>query len=61
MKELKDYTDVELKAIGYDLAVQGEKIQADLRTISVELERRAKAAAEVQTAESAAPEVKEGA
>lgn len=54
MKTIDQYTDMELKAAGYDLAVQGEKIQADLRTISLELERRAKVAstpAEVVEAE----------
>lgn len=41
MKDIKEYSDIELKAIGYDLAVQAEKIQGDLKVISLELARRA--------------------
>ncbi len=41
MKDIKEYSDIELKAIGYDLAVQAEKIQSDLKMISLELARRA--------------------
>jgi hypothetical protein len=60
MKEVKDYSDIELKAIGYDLAIQAEKIQNDLRTISVELQRRAEAsAATPEIAEVKSEEVKE--
>jgi len=42
MKTIKDYTDVELKALAYDNLAQIEQGQTNLKAINAELELRAK-------------------
>lgn len=41
-KELKDYSDVELKAISYDNLAQIEQCQSNIKIISQELATRSK-------------------
>ena len=40
MKELKDYTDIELKALVYDNVAQIEKAQVNMKVINQELANR---------------------
>lgn len=42
MKQLKNFTDVELKAINWDILVEIEKLQAQKQAINNELASRAK-------------------
>ena len=41
-KELKDYTDVELKALAYDIIAQVQSLQNNLGVINQELANRNK-------------------
>jgi hypothetical protein len=41
-KTIKDYKTQELKAIAFDLVVEQENINANLRAINIELAERAK-------------------
>ena len=47
-KELKDYTDVELKALAYDIIAQVQSLQNNLGVINQELANRNKPTEKVE-------------
>ncbi len=53
-KDIKDYSDTELKAIAYDNLVQTEKCNANIAVVNAEFSRRSE-----QATQSVQEEVKE--